>query len=238
MTTPHGIGLDVNRLCASYGAVDALVDVTFSVQPGEAVGIVGANGAGKSTLLRCISGLLQPRRGSIEVGSTAIAGLKAHQIARLGVAHVPEGRRVLQRLTVRENLMLAGSTKTMRREQMQRWLDTFPALKSKLDQPGGQLSGGQQQMLAIARGLMSNPKMILLDEPTLGLSPKLTDDLYDLLEKVRNESGATFVLVEQNIALAAELTTTSLVLQRGAVVRVAPSRQLIHDSALLDAYLA
>ena len=161
-----------------------------------------------------------------------------HEIARLGVAHVPEGRQILQRMTVRENLMLGSADKAVRLQQMDRWLDTFPILRDKIELLGGQLSGGQQQMLAIARGLMSDPRLLLLDEPTLGLSPKLTDDLYYLLEKVRDESGATFVLVEQNIALAADLTTVSVVLQRGSIVSATPSKELMHDRKLLDAYLA
>jgi branched-chain amino acid transport system ATP-binding protein len=232
------VSLVVTDLVAGYGAIQILHGVSLTANAGQAVAIVGANGAGKTTLLRAISGLLPARQGSITFGGRDLAGLKPHQIARLGVAHVPEGRQILQHLTVRENLFLGAREKEGRQDRLERQLETFQILRDKLDQPGGQLSGGQQQMLAIARALMSDPQLLLLDEPSLGLSPKLTDDMCELLMQVRAESRATFVLVEQNIALAAELTEQAVLIQRGTVVRVEDSKSLMSNDALLEAYLA
>ena len=232
------VSLTVSGLVSGYGAIEVLHGVSVSIGAGEAVAIVGANGAGKTTFLRVISGLLPAWRGSVEVAGRSVADLKPHQIARLGVAHVPEGRGVFQHLTVRENLLLGAARKAGREELLGRQLETFPVLRAKLDQPGGQLSGGQQQMLAIARALMSEPRLLLLDEPTLGLSPKLTDELRELLLGVRGASRATFVLVEQNIALAAKLTDHAILMQRGEIIRSESSSALIEDSSLLDAYLA
>jgi branched-chain amino acid transport system ATP-binding protein len=232
------VSLVVTDLVAGYGAIQILHGVSLTANAGQAVAIVGANGAGKTTLLRAISGLLPARQGSITFGGRDLAGLKPHQIARLGVAHVPEGRQILQHLTVRENLFLGAREKEGRQDRLERQLETFQILRDKLDQPGGQLSGGQQQMLAIARALMSDPQLLLLDEPSLGLSPKLTDDMCELLMQVRAESRATFVLVEQNIALAAELTEQAVLIQRGTVIRVEDSKSLMSNDALLEAYLA
>ena len=234
----EGIGLTVSGLVTGYGAIEVLHGVSVSIGAGEAVAIVGANGAGKTTFLRAVSGLLPSWKGSIKVADRIVAGLKPHEIARLGVAHVPEGRGVLQHLTVQENLLLGATRKQGRADLIDRQMETFPVLREKLGQPGGQLSGGQQQMLAIARALMSEPRLLLLDEPTLGLSPKLTEDLYERLLGVRSASNATFVLVEQNIALAAQLTDRAILLQRGDIIRTESSGALIEDSSLLDAYLA
>jgi branched-chain amino acid transport system ATP-binding protein len=240
MNAPEDVGgldLVIEDLVTGYGAIEVLHGISLSVRAGQAIGIVGANGAGKSTLLRAISGLLPIRKGSITCGGQSLQGVKAHQIARLGVGHVPEGRQVLQHLTVRDNLYMGVRDKAEREERLDRLLGTFPVLRDKLDDPGSSLSGGQQQMLAIARALMCNPRLLLLDEPTLGLSPKLTDELYYLLARIREESNATFVLVEQNIALAADLTEESILIQRGIVIRTEPSKALMEDKALLDAYL-
>jgi branched-chain amino acid transport system ATP-binding protein len=231
------VALEVSDLVAGYGAIEILHGVTLTANAGQSLAIVGANGAGKTTLLRAISGLVPVRRGSIAFGRE-LSGMKPHEIARLGVAHVPEGRQILQHLTVRENMFLGAREKAGRQERLERQLETFSILRDKLDQPGGQLSGGQQQMLAIARALMSDPQLLLLDEPSLGLSPKLTDEMCELLLQIRSESHATFVLVEQNIALAAELTDRAILFQRGMVVRVEDSKTLMSDDALLEAYLA
>jgi branched-chain amino acid transport system ATP-binding protein len=232
-----GLAMRIGDVVTGYGSIEVLHGVSFDVAAGAALGIVGANGAGKTTLLKAISGLLPCTRGSIHVDGTQISGMKPHRIARMGVAHIPEGRQVLQHLTVQDNLYLGSPGKQGRAERVEELLETFPILRDKLRQPGGQLSGGQQQMLAIARALMSRPRLILLDEPTLGLSPKLTDDLYYLLAKIRSEFHASFVLVEQNIALAADLTDRSVVIQRGSVVRIEESKALMQDRDLLQAYL-
>ncbi len=233
-----GKALVIRDLVTGYGEIEVLHGISLTAEAGRCIGVVGANGAGKTTLLRAISGLLPVKQGSIEFGGQSLVGRKTHEIARLGVAHVPEGRQVLQHLTVRENMYLGSPSKADRQERLDRQLETFQVLRDKLDQPGGQLSGGQQQMLAIARALMSNPTLLLLDEPTLGLSPKLTDDLYYLLARIRDESNATFVLVEQNIALAADLTEYSVLMQRGRVIRTEQSKALMSDKELLSAYLA
>lgn len=232
-----GLGLVVENLVTGYGSIEVLHGVSINVEPGSAVAIVGSNGAGKSTLLRAVSGLLPVLAGSITLGSHDVSSLSPHKIARAGVGHIPEGRQVLQRLTVRENLILGAQGSADAPERLDALLETFPALRDKLGQVGGQLSGGQQQMLAIARALMANPRLILLDEPTVGLSPKLTDELYYLLARIRREWKATFVLVEQNIALAADLTDQAILLQRGRVIRTEPSKSLMHDEDLLKAYL-
>lgn len=235
--TPQAAGLSVTELSSGYGAIRVVDNVSFDVAPGQAIAIVGANGAGKTTLLRTLSGLIRPMSGSVYMNGQLITGRRAHNVARLGIGHIPEGRQILQHLTVRENLLLGCRDIKAREARLEKQLDTFTILRGKLDQPGGQLSGGQQQMLAIARTMMGNPRVVLLDEPTLGLSPKLTDDLCDLLVRVRKEAGATFILVEQNIALAAELTEHAILLQRGRVTRIADSKTLMSDPTLLRAYL-
>jgi branched-chain amino acid transport system ATP-binding protein len=231
--------LDVCDVRAGYGRhVDVLHGVSLHVDEGEAVSLLGANGAGKTTLLRIVSGLLRPRAGSVGLRGENIAGLPPHRIARRGLAHVPEGRQIFVRQTVAENLALGGMGSDEREARKAALLDVFPGLREKLAQPAGELSGGQQQMLAIARGLMSSPAVLMLDEPSLGLSPKLVDEVAELLRRLRGELGLTVLLVEQNAAMAAQVTDRAYVMRRGEVVLEAPSAELLGNQELRSAYLA
>lgn len=229
--------LEVEDLVAGYGGkVDVLHGISVEVARGEAVAILGANGAGKTTLLRVISGLL-PARGSVRLAGTELLGLAPHRIARSGLAHVPEGRRILVRQTVAENLRLGAMGSDRREARLAELLDVFPVLREKLDQRAGELSGGQQQMLAIARGLMSSPALVMLDEPSLGLSPKLVDEVSALLHGLRSELGLTLLLVEQNAAVAAEVADRAYVLRRGEVALEQHAAELIGSEDVLSAYL-
>src|SRR5262249_9179800 len=198
--------------------IDVLHGVSVKVAEGEAIAILGANGAGKTTLLKTICGLLPPREGSIRLKGTEISGRPAHLVARAGLAHVPEGRQVFVGQSVGENLRLGAINSPDWEERQQYLLDVFPVLREKLKQNAGELSGGQQQMLAIARGLMSSPSLLMIDEPSLGLSPKLVDELTELLQRLRSELGIAILLVEQNAAVAAGVADRAYVLRLGNVV--------------------
>lgn len=230
--------LEVEGIVAGYGGkVDVLHGIDVHVADGEAVSILGANGAGKTTLLRVISGLLPARDGSVRFAGEEILGLPAHRIARMGLAHVPEGREIFVRQTVAENLRLGamGSERLdVRRDEL---LEVFPVLREKLSQPAGELSGGQQQMLAIARGLMSSPSLLMLDEPSLGLSPKLVDEVAALLRRLRDELGVALLLVEQNAAVAAGVTDRAYVMRRGEVALEESTADLLGSEDVLGAYL-
>jgi branched-chain amino acid transport system ATP-binding protein len=230
--------LEVEGLVAGYGAkVDVLHGVGLRVGDGEAVSILGANGAGKTTLLRVISGLLPARAGSVRFRGEDILGMPAHRIARMGLAHVPEGREIFVRQTVAENLRLGAMRSDGLDERQAELLEVFPVLREKLSQPAGELSGGQQQMLAIARGLMSSPALLMLDEPSLGLSPKLVDEVAALLRRLRDELGVALLLVEQNAAVAAGVTDRAYVMRRGEVALEESTDDLLGSEDVLGAYL-
>jgi len=223
--------LAVEGLSAFYGAIQALHGASIRVEQGEAVAILGSNGAGKTTLLRTISGLIKPRRGSITYQGHELSGLSPHAIVRRGVVQVPEGRHIFTQLTVHENLMMGAFTRGDRKDvrgDRQLVLSLFPDLGEKMDQLGGELSGGQQQMLAIGRALMSRPSLLLLDEPSLGLSPLLVEQLGGAITDIRERSGVSILLVEQNAVLALELTSRFYVMQTGNVVMSGTS----HDVSL------
>jgi branched-chain amino acid transport system ATP-binding protein len=228
----------VEDLRAGYTQADVLHGVSMAVGAGEAVALVGANGAGKSTLLRTISGLMPPRQGTVRFQGEEIGGRPAHAIARAGLAHVPEGREILVRQSVKENLHLGAIAADDRAERLEQLLDVFPVLRQKLDQGAEELSGGQQQMLAIARGLMSSPSLLMLDEPSLGLSPKLVDEVAALIERVRSELGTTVLLVEQNAAVAAGVADRAYVMRRGRVVMEEKADDLLGSEDVVSAYLA
>ena len=212
--------LDVNRLVSYYGPIRALRGVSLRVDAGEAVAVLGPNGAGKSTLLRSISALVKPRHGAISYQGRRISGMRPHEIVRMGVVHVPEGRRIFTQLTVYENLMMGAYSRDGAqdiRDDFEFVFGLFPDLAEKKHQRGGGLSGGQQQMLAIGRALMSRPTLLLLDEPSLGLSPILVEQLGRAIEDIRKRSGMSLLLVEQNAALALEMTTRFYVIQTGQV---------------------
>ncbi|HSB72904.1 MAG TPA: ABC transporter ATP-binding protein [Candidatus Methylomirabilis sp.] len=231
--------LEVKDLDVSYGEKPALREVGMSVGEGESVSVLGANGAGKSTLLRAISGLLTPRRGSVALDGRRLDQLPAYDIAALGIAHVPEGRRVLPDMTVEENLELGAylpEPKKRRKETLAWVYEVFPRLLERRRQRAGTLSGGEQQMLAIGRGLMLRPRILMLDEPSLGLAPVVVDITFEKIAEVRRQ-GIAILLVEQNVQRALSLTDRGYVLEQGRVVLQGPSRELLENPHVKVAYL-
>jgi branched-chain amino acid transport system ATP-binding protein len=236
---PPAMLLEADHLSASYGAVRAVQDVSIALQPGEAVTVVGANGAGKSTTLKSISGLVRPQGGAIRFEGQDLIGRPAYRIAELGIAHVPEGRRVFPDLTVRENLNLGAYSKRAKGERtasMERVFDLFPRLRERAAQRAGTLSGGEQQMLAIGRGLMLRPKLIMLDEPSLGLAPIMVEAAYEGIEAI-HQQGVAILLVEQNLQLALRFADRGYVLENGRVVLEGPAGELLENPTIKASYL-
>jgi branched-chain amino acid transport system ATP-binding protein len=230
--------LAVEELTVAYGAVIAVRDVSLQVAPGEIVAALGPNGAGKTTLLRTLAGALKPQHGSIVFDGGPLNGLVPEVVVRRGVVLVPEGRHVFPGLTVEENLMIGGIARTDREElraDTERWLTRFPILGERAGQMAGTLSGGEQQQLAIARALMSRPRMLLLDEPSLGLAPIFVDRIFELIRELRAD-GVTVLLVEQNVHRALEIADRAYVLSVGSVVASGPTGQLI-EGELERSYL-
>jgi branched-chain amino acid transport system ATP-binding protein len=225
---------------AAYGDIVALRGIDIDVAAGEAVALIGANGAGKTTLLRAISGLMPLRSGQISLDGAALDARSPEKRVRAGIAHVPEGRKIFPGLTVRENLELGAAVRRGSRADLQmdlaRMYDLFPRLKEREKQFGWSLSGGEQQMLAIARGLMSRPRVLLLDEPSLGLAPRLAEEVYARIAAI-NEGGLTVVLVEQNTVLALEVAARAYVLENGEIVLADRAEKLRDHPRLRDAYL-
>jgi branched-chain amino acid transport system ATP-binding protein len=221
-----------------YGRIRALQGIDLEVGRGEIVTLIGANGAGKTTTLKTISGLLHPREGSVEFDGVDITNTPAHQLVRMGIGHAPEGRRIFSRLTVRENLEMGGFTRTAaeRREDTDRALTLFPRLKERLTQRGGTLSGGEQQMLAIGRALMSRPRLLLLDEPSLGLAPILVQQIFDIIREI-NGQGTTILLVEQNALQALGIANRGYVLQTGKVTLADTAAGLAANEDVRRVYL-
>jgi branched-chain amino acid transport system ATP-binding protein len=231
--------LEVTELDVAYGEVPALRGVSLTVADSECVSVIGANGAGKSTLLRAISGLLRPRRGAIRFAGQPIDRMPPYDIAGLGIAHVPEGRRVLPDLTVEENLELGAylpGPKQRRRETLAWIYEIFPRLLERRRQRAGTLSGGEQQMLAIGRGLMLRPRLLMLDEPSLGLAPIIVDATFEKIAQVRKE-GIGILLVEQNVQRAMGLADRAYVLEGGRVVLSGSSQDVLNDPHVKVAYL-
>ncbi len=231
--------LEVDNLDVYYGAIHALQGVSFNVEEGEIVTLIGANGAGKSTTLRTISGLLQPRNGSIKFRGKEITTTPAEQIVRLGISQVPEGRKIFAPLTVRENLMMGAYTRSDKNEieqSMQQVFSSFPRLKERIDQLGGTLSGGEQQMLATGRGLMSKPSLLLLDEPSMGLSPILVEEIFRIIQEI-NKQGTTILLVEQNALMALSISHRAYVLETGRIVLSGDARKVAENPQVKSAYL-
>jgi branched-chain amino acid transport system ATP-binding protein len=230
--------LVVDGLTVAYGAVVALRDVSLAVAPGEIVAALGPNGAGKTTLLRTLAGALKPQRGTVLFDGGALTGLVPEAVVRRGVALVPEGRHVFPNLTVEENLSIGGIARADRdglRADTERWLARFPILGERASQLAGTLSGGEQQQLAIARALMSRPRMLLLDEPSLGLAPIVVDRIFELIEELRSDR-VTVLLVEQNVHRALEVADRAYVLSVGSVVASGPTDQLV-EGELERSYL-
>ena len=231
--------LEVHELEAGYGPIRALDRVSIEVGEGELVAIIGANGAGKTTLLMAISGIVPARSGEVVFRGTRITGLEPHAIVRLGIGHSPEGRRIFPRLTVRENLELGGFTQTDR-AQVRRDIDEacglFPILGDRLGQLGGTLSGGEQQMLALARALVGRPRLLLLDEPSLGLAPLIVAKIFEVIGSL-SARGIAVVLVEQNARAALRLASRGYVLETGRITLTGPGPDLAADPRVRDAYL-
>jgi branched-chain amino acid transport system ATP-binding protein len=229
--------LEIERLCVAYGEVSALDSVTMSIHSDEAVALVGANGAGKSTLFKSIVGFLRPRSGSLRFRGRDLVGLRPERRVRLGLGYAPEGRRVFPGLTVRENLEVAVfGRKPERARRLERAFDLFPQLAEHRNQPGWQLSGGQQQMLAIGRALMGQPRLLLLDEPSLGLSPKLADEVLAGIRSIVKTGIAVF-LAEQNVARALQCCDRAYVLEIGTVTMAGDVSALRNTDKIRKAYL-
>ena len=231
--------LSVNNLNVFYGDAQALWDVSFIVAEKSLVAVIGSNGAGKSTTLKTISNLLEPRSGEVRINDKVTTGLPAHRVVEMGVAHVPEGRQLFPMMTVHENLkmgsILAGA-KTKRMETIHEVFEMFPILKERKNQLAQTLSGGEQQMLAIARGLMLKPKLILLDEPSLGLAPLLVSQIFEITRTI-NRKGITVLLVEQNVQRSLEMADEAFVLENGRITLRGKGHDLLADDHVKRAYL-
>lgn len=231
--------LKIRNLKAWYGSINALKGIDLEVEKGEIVTLIGANGAGKSTTLKCISGLLKQVEGEIYFEDRNILNMPAHKIVELGICQVPEGRRIFGNLTVRENLLMGAYTirdKKLIEEKMEKVFSIFPRLKERINQLGGTLSGGEQQMLAIGRALMSEPKLLLLDEPSLGLAPFLVAEIFKIIQEI-NKQGTTILLVEQNAHMALQIAHRGYVLETGRVVLSGTSEELYANEEVKKAYL-
>jgi branched-chain amino acid transport system ATP-binding protein len=240
---PAGPGKDATILRLTdvhtyYGNIHALKGVTIEVGRGEIVTLIGSNGAGKTTTLKTISGLLHPRKGSVEFDGQDISKTAAHELVQAGIGHAPEGRRIFSRLTVLENLQMGGFTRPSAAiaEEIDRVMTLFPRLRERTSQQGGTLSGGEQQMLAIGRALMSQPRLLLLDEPSLGLAPILVQQIFSIIKEIK-EQGTTILLVEQNALQALSIADRGYVLQTGQVVLTGSASDLREDETVRKAYL-
>ena len=231
--------LSVEDLHVSYGHIKAVKGVSMEIQAGEIVSIIGANGAGKSTLLKTISGLIKPRKGSIQFENASIVGIAPEKITRMGLVHIPEGRQILATLTVYDNLELGSiplRSRSRLNERFQEVFDYFPVLKERVYQRGGTLSGGEQQMLAIGRALMGEPKLLMMDEPSLGLAPILVNEIFKIIAVLR-EKKKTILLVEQNARKALLTSDRSYLLENGLIAMSGASSEMINNQKIKDSYL-
>ena len=231
--------LEVKDLEVYYGVIQAIKGVSFHVDKGEVIALIGANGAGKTTILHTITGLLTPKKGSVMFGGKDITKVPAHKIVSMGMAHVPEGRRVFAELSVYENLRMGAYTRKDKGEieaSLQQIYERFPRLKERKNQMAGTLSGGEQQMLAMGRALMSKPQIILMDEPSMGLSPILVNEIFDIIQSV-SASGTTVLLVEQNAKKALAIADRAYVLETGKISLDGNAKDLLNDDSIKKAYL-
>ncbi len=239
MTSSHPPIIQLIDVEVRYGAIKALHSISLHVDQGKIVTILGANGAGKSTTLRTISGLLRPARGSVLYDGKPIHKTPPHKLVQMGIAHVPEGRGIFPAFTVAENLAIGAYTRSDKagiQADTEEVLTLFPRLKERLTQPAGTLSGGEQQMLAIGRALLSRPRLILLDEPSLGLAPQIVQQIFAIIRKIRDK-GVTILLVEQNVHMALAAADEAYVLEVGRVVMHGPAKELAHNKRIQEAYL-
>lgn len=231
--------LTVENINVYYGVINALKDISFQVNEGEIVALIGANGAGKTTTLQTVSGMLSAKSGSILFQDQEISRMPEHKIVKQGISHVPEGRRMFSNLTVLENLKMGAYTRKDKQEinnSLEMVYERFPRLKERTRQLAGTLSGGEQQMLAMGRALMANPRILLLDEPSMGLSPLLVSEIFDIIQEI-NKQGVTILLVEQNAKKALSIANRAYVLETGRIVKEDDAQALLHDEAIKKAYL-
>jgi branched-chain amino acid transport system ATP-binding protein len=231
--------LEIENMHSYYGHIQALRGISLTVDEGEVVTLIGSNGAGKTTTLRSIHGILPPKQGRIIFAGEEIQGTPAHEMIGKGIAQSPEGRRIFFRMTVLENLEMGAYHRNDAsgiREDMDRVFDLFPRLKERTKQEAGTMSGGEQQMLAIGRALMSRPRLLLLDEPSMGLAPVLVERIFEIIREI-NKQGTTILLVEQNANVALEIATRGYVLETGTIVNSAPAAELREDPTVREAYL-
>ena len=231
--------LEVENIHSYYGHIHALRGVSLTVEEGEIVTLIGSNGAGKTTTLRSIHGILPPREGRIVFRGEEIQGVPAHSMIEKGISQSPEGRKIFHRMTVLENLEMGAyhrNDRTETQDDITRVFDLFPRLKERVKQEAGTMSGGEQQMLAIGRSLMGRPKLLLLDEPSMGLAPVLVERIFQVIEEI-NKQGTTILLVEQNANVALEIATRGYVLETGTIVNAAPAEKLREDPKVREAYL-
>jgi branched-chain amino acid transport system ATP-binding protein len=231
--------LTVDDIHVYYGNIAAVKGISLVVYPGEIVTLIGGNGAGKSTTMRTISGLIKPKRGEVHFEGREVSNLKGYEVAQRGIAQSPEGRRIFPRMTVAENLDLGAfmrKDKEAIADDMERVFDLFPRLKERISQKAGTLSGGEQQMLAMGRALMAKPRLLLLDEPSMGLAPVLVDVVFETIKKV-NEQGTTVLLVEQNALVALNIAHHAYVLETGHITLEGPASELAHNDEVRKAYL-
>ena len=230
--------LEISDLNVYYGAIHAVKGVSFTVEEGEIVTLIGANGAGKSTTLNTVAGLLRPRVGTIEFLGESLVGVPCHKMVSRGIALCPEGRRIFQDMTVVENLEMGAFTRSDEeaRTMLERVYASFPRLKERSAQAAGTLSGGEQQMLAMGRALMSRPRLMMLDEPSMGLAPILVQEIFDIIKEL-NDQGTTILLVEQNASMALSIADRAYVLETGRVSMSGDARDLLHDERVRKAYL-
>ena len=230
--------LKVDDINVYYGAIHAIKGISFEVNEGEIVTLIGANGAGKSTTLKTISGILHSRGGDILFDGNDISHIPPHKLISMGIAHVPEGRRIFQQLTVKENLEMGAYTRPNSevKDSLENVYNRFPRLRERQKQVAGTLSGGEQQMLAMGRALMSRPKLMMLDEPSMGLSPLLVQQIFDIIKEM-NKAGTTILLVEQNAKMALSIADRAYVLETGKIVKEGVARDLLNDESVKKAYL-
>ncbi|HIS07892.1 MAG TPA: ABC transporter ATP-binding protein [Candidatus Choladocola avistercoris] len=231
--------LEIKDLSVYYGVIQALKGISFEVNEGEVIALIGANGAGKTTTLHTVSGLIAPKSGSVIFEGQDITKTPAHKIVSMGIAHVPEGRRVFASLSVLQNLRLGAYTRNDKEEieeSLRKVYKRFPRLEERKNQPAGTLSGGEQQMLAMGRALMSNPRIILMDEPSMGLSPILVNEIFDIIKEV-SAGGTTVLLVEQNAKKALSIADRGYVLETGRIVLEGKAQELLNNKSVQSAYL-